>query len=346
MTFSVKVQPAGRLFQVQRDETLLAAAIRQGLSLPYGCKDGACGSCKSRLLEGRVIHGAHQLKALSTEEEAQGYLLTCCATPQTDCSIESRQVTALGQYPIIKMPMRVNRIDRPAPDVAVLTLQLPANQSFQYHAGQYIEILLRDGSRRSYSMATAPSRAQGQMELHIRHMPGGAFTDHVFSTMKEKEILRAEGPYGSFFLREESTAPIVLLASGTGFAPTKAILEHMADRGITRPTRLYWGCRTRADLYQNDWAMEAAERWSDWLSYIPVLSEALPQDHWTGRSGWVHQAVMADLPDLSGHEVYACGVPVMVESARRDFVQRCGLAPEHFYADAFTSAADRIPAMS
>jgi ferredoxin len=204
MTFSVKVQPAGRLFQVQRDETLLAAAIRQGLGLPYGCKDGACGSCKSRLLEGRVIHGAHQLKALSAEEEAQGYLLTCCATPQTDCSIESRQVTALGQYPIVKMPMRVNRIDRAAPDVAVLTLQLPANQSFQYHAGQYIEILLRDGSRRSYSMATAPSRAQGRMELHIRHMPGGLFTDHVFSAMKDKEILRAEGPYGSFFLREES----------------------------------------------------------------------------------------------------------------------------------------------
>ena len=343
MTFSVKVQPAGRLFQVQRDETLLAAAIRQGLGLPYGCKDGACGSCKSRLLEGRVIHGAHQLKALSAEEEAQGYLLTCCATPQTDCSIESRQVTALGQYPIVKMPMRVNRIDRAAPDVAVLTLQLPANQSFQYHAGQYIESPLRDGSRRSYSMATAPSRAQGRMELHIRHMPGGLFTDHVFSAMKDKEILRAEGPYGSFFLREESPLPIVLLASGTGFAPIKALLEHMADRGISRPTRLYWGCRSRADLYRHDWAMEAAARWP-WLTYIPVLSDARSDDGWTGRAGLVHQAVMADLPDLSGHEVYACGVPVMVESARRDLVQRCGLSPENFHADAFTSAADRSPA--
>ncbi len=341
MTFSVKVQPAERLFQVQRDETLLAAAIRQGIGLPYGCKDGACGSCKSRLLQGRVIHGAHQLKALSAEEESQGYLLTCCATPQTDCTIESRQVTALGQFPILKMPMRVSRLDRPAPDVAVLTLQLPANQAFQYHAGQYIEILLRDGSRRSYSMARAPSRSQGQMELHIRHMPGGKFTDHVFTAMKEKEILRAEGPFGSFFLREDTAAPIVLLASGTGFAPIKALLEHMDERGLgsQRPTRLYWGCRSRADLYQHDWALEASVRWP-WLSYIPVLSEPQAQDAWTGRTGLVHQAVMADLPDLSGHEVYACGAPVMVDSARRDFTRHCNLLEEHFYADAFTSAAD------
>lgn len=342
MTFTVTVQPSGHTFTVERDEAVLPAAIRQGVGLPYGCKDGACGSCKSRLKDGRVIHGAHQLKALSPAEEEAGYILTCCATPQTDLVIESREVVGAGQFPIKKMPCRVSSIDKPAPDVAVLKLQLPANDRLQYHAGQYVEFILRDGARRSYSMANAPhtQEAQPGIELHIRHMPGGRFTDHVFGAMKEKEILRMEGPFGSFFLREDSDKPIVLLASGTGFAPIKAILEHMEFKALARPTVLYWGCRSRADLYLDDWAQAAAAR-LPWLRYVPVLSEPKAEDGWSGRTGFVHQAVMADLPDLSGHQVYACGAPVMVESARRDFVAHCGLPDEEFYADAFTSEADK-----
>mgnify|MGYP003614836453 FL=1 len=339
MNFTVTVQPSGRQFEVARDEVMLPAAIRQGIGLPYGCKDGACGSCKSRLLEGRVIHGAHQLKALSAEEEAAGLILSCCATPQTDCIIESRQVTAADQFPVLKMPTRVMSIQRPAADVAVLKLQLPANQSFQYHAGQYVEFILRDGARRSYSMASAPELAQGVMELHIRHMPGGRFTDHVFGAMKEKEILRMEGPFGTFFLREDSARPVVMLASGTGFAPIKALIEHMEAKGLTRPTVLYWGARRAADLYLRDWAEAAAAR-LPWLRFVPVLSE--PEADWSGRTGFVHQAVMADLPDLSGHQVYACGAPVMVQSAQRDFVAACGLPEEEFFADAFTSEADKV----
>ncbi|MFN3415925.1 MAG: CDP-6-deoxy-delta-3,4-glucoseen reductase [Caldimonas sp.] len=342
MTFTVTVQPSGHTFTVERDEAVLPAAIRQGVGLPYGCKDGACGSCKSRLKDGRVIHGAHQLKALSPAEEEAGYILTCCATPQTDLVIESREVVGAGQFPIKKMPCRVSRIDKPAPDVAVLKLQLPANDRLQYHAGQYVEFILRDGARRSYSMANAPhtQEAQPGIELHIRHMPGGKFTDHVFGAMKEKEILRLEGPFGSFFLREDSDKPIVLLASGTGFAPIKAIVEHMEFKALTRPTVLYWGCRSRADLYLDDWAQAAAAR-LPWLRYVPVLSEPKAEDGWCGRTGLVHQAVMADLPDLSGHQVYACGAPIMVESARRDFVAHCGLPDDEFYADAFTSEADK-----
>ena len=339
MNFTVTVQPSGRQFEVARDEVMLPAAIRQGIGLPYGCKDGACGSCKSRLLEGRVIHGAHQLKALSAAEEEAGLILSCCATPQTDCVIESRQVTAADQFPVLKMPTRVMSIQRPAADVAVLKLQLPANQSFQYHAGQYVEFILRDGARRSYSMAGAPELAQGVMELHIRHMPGGRFTDHVFGAMKEKEILRMEGPFGTFFLREDSARPVVMLASGTGFAPIKALIEHMEAKGLTRPTVLYWGARRAADLYLRDWAEAAAAR-LPWLRFVPVLSE--PDADWSGRTGFVHQAVMADLPDLSGHQVYACGAPVMVQSAQRDFVAACGLPEEEFFADAFTSEADKV----
>ena len=343
MSINVTLIPSERTFTVERDEPILAAAIRQGIGLPYGCRDGACGSCKSRLMEGRVIHGAHQAKALSEAEEAAGYLLPCCATPQTDCVIEARSVTAEGQFPILKLPSRVLSIDKPTADVAIVKLQLPATQNLQYRAGQYVEFIMRDGARRSYSMANAPSRlgTPPAIELHIRHMPGGRFTDHVFGAMKEKEILRMEGPFGTFFLREDSTKPIVLLASGTGFAPIKALIEQMQDRDIQRPTVLYWGCRSRADLYLHEWTLEAAAKMPQ-LRYVPVLSEPQPQDSWTGRTGLVHQAVMADLPDLSQHQVYACGVPIMVESAQRDFVQRCGLPAEEFYADSFTSEADKV----
>jgi CDP-4-dehydro-6-deoxyglucose reductase len=344
MTFRVTIQPAGVSFDVARDEPILAAAIRAGVGLPYGCRDGACGSCKSKLLEGRVIHGAHQLKALSVAEEEAGYILTCCATPTTDCVVEARSVPGAGEFPVLKMPARVQRIERPAPDVAIVTLQLPANVAFKYHAGQYLEFILRDGARRSYSMANAPHTLQQNpaVELHIRHMPGGKFTDHVFGAMKEKEILRVEGPFGSFFLREDSAKPIVLLASGTGFAPIKAIVEHMKMKGIGRPATLYWGCRTKADLYLHEWALQAAAEMPN-LTYVPVLSEPRADDGWTGRTGFVHHAVMADLPDLSQHQVYACGAPVMVEAARRDFVERCGLPADEFYADSFTSEATSAP---
>lgn len=347
MSFTVTVQPSGRSFVVERDETLLNAAIRQGIGLPYGCKDGACSSCKCKLLEGRVIHGAHQLKALSVEEEDAGWTLTCCASAQTDVVIEARTVPGAGEFTVRKMPARVAKLERLAPDVMQMLLQLPANDTMQYHAGQYVEFILRDGARRSYSMANAPHHVpevlgtgQPGIELHLRHMPGGLFTDQVFGAMKERDILRIEGPFGSFFLRTETERPIVMLGSGTGLAPLKALIEHMEYKAVTRPTVLYWGARARADLYLHDWCEAAAAR-LPWLRYVPVLSEPTAADAWGGRTGFVHHAVMADLPDLSGHEVYACGAPIVVESAQRDFVAQCALPADAFFADSFVSEADR-----
>lgn len=343
MTFTITVEPSGRTFTAQPDEAMLAAGIRQGIGLPYGCKDGACGSCKCKLVSGSVVHGHHQPKALSADEEAAGYVLTCCGVAHSDVVLESRQVTEAGAFPIKKMPVRVSALERASHDVIVLRLQLPASDAFQYHAGQYVEFLLRDGDRRSYSMANAPhtQTAQPSLELHLRHMPGGKFTDHVFGAMKEKDILRIEGPYGSFFLREDSSKPMVLLASGTGFAPIKAIIEHMQFKGITRPATLYWGGRRPSDLYQSAW-IEAKLAEMPNLRYVPVISDALPEDAWTGRTGFVHQAVLQDLPDLSGHEVYACGAPIVVDSAKRDYVSKAGLPEEAFFADSFTSAADKV----
>jgi CDP-4-dehydro-6-deoxyglucose reductase, E3 len=342
MSFQVTIQPAGVSFEVPRDEPILPAAIRQGVGLPYGCRDGACGSCKSRLLEGRVIHGAHQLKALSVEEEEQGFILTCCATPQTDCVVEARSVPGAGQFPVLKLPSRVLSLEKVAPDVMVVKLQLPANQNLQYHAGQYVEFILQGGARRSYSMANAPHElgTPPAIELHIRHMPGGRFTDHVFSAMKERDILRMEGPFGSFFLREDSAKPMILLASGTGFAPIKALIDHLRMKGSNRPAVLYWGGRRPQDLYMDTWCRTQAGE-LPWLRYVPVVSDAQPEDAWTGRTGFVHRAVIEDFPDLSGHQVYACGAPVVVESAERDFSAVCGLPAEEFFADSFTSELDK-----
>ena len=342
MSFQISVQPSGRSFEALPGETMLAAAIRAGVGLPYGCKDGACGSCKCRKLEGTVVHGPHQAKALSEEEAAAGYVLTCCAIPHSDVVLESRNVTDESAFPIKKMPVRVAQLTKLSHDVMQVRLQLPATETFRYHAGQYVEFLLRDGSRRAYSMGNEPSTqlTSPGLELHIRHMPGGKFTDHVFGVMKEKEILRVEGPFGSFYLRDDSAAPIVLLASGTGFAPIKALVEQMYVNGITRPAVLYWGGRRPGDLYLHHWMLARVAEMPH-LTYIPVVSDALPEDGWTGRTGFVHQAVMDDFSDLSGHQVYACGAPIVVDSARDAYRAHRGLPEEEFYADAFTSEADK-----
>jgi CDP-4-dehydro-6-deoxyglucose reductase len=344
MTFQITVQPSGHQFTCEADETVLSAAIRAGIGLPYGCKNGACGSCKGKVLEGELSHKPHQQRALSDIEKAQGMSLFCCSKPVGDIVIEQRELSGFGDIPIRKMPCRIARIERPAPDVAIVSLQLPANERLQFRAGQFLEFILKDGRRRSYSMATPPSE-NNRVELHIRHMPGGAFTDHVFGAgatqMKLREIQRVEGPFGSFFLRDDSDKPIVFLASGTGFAPIKAIIERMAQQEVKRPAVLYWGGRRPQDLYMH----AKAEEWARTLpgfSYVPVVSDAKPEDNWQGRTGFVHRAVMEDLPDLSGHQVYACGAPIMVDSARKDFTRLNGLPAEEFYADAFTSEADLV----
>jgi CDP-4-dehydro-6-deoxyglucose reductase len=339
--FQVSIQPSGRSFSARADESLLAAAIRAGIALPYGCKDGACGSCKCQKLQGTVVHGPHQSKALSDQEEANGLVLTCCAVAHSDVILESRQVSAAGAFPVRKLPSRVVQMERLSPDVMRLRLQLPANDAFAYHAGQYVDFLLQGGLRRSYSMASAPQPGAGPtLELHLRHMPGGVFTDQVFNRMKEKDILRIEGPFGGFYLREDSK-PLVLLASGTGFAPVKAIIEQLQNLRDPRAAILYWGARRPQDLYLDDWVRAKLAEMPQ-LRYVPVVSDALPEDHWRGRTGFVHRAVLQDLPDLAGHQVYACGAPIVVDSARADYL-RHGLAADDFFADAFTSAADNAP---
>lgn len=342
MSHQVTLKTSGKQFTVDSEESILEAALRQGINLPYGCKNGACGSCKGKVLEGQLSHGQHSEGALSRAEETAGSILFCCAHPQSDLLIEAREVQGSGDIAIRKIPCRVNAITKPSSDVAILKLQLPAAERFQFLAGQYLEFLLKDGQRRAYSIANAPEQ-EGSLELHIRHLPGGLFTDFVFGVkdpaLKEKDILRFEGPLGSFFLREDSKKPIIFVAAGTGFAPIKSIIEQMQLKKIARPVHLYWGGRRPNDLYLPElcasWEKEIAN-----FKYIPVISDAQPEDQWQGRTGFVHKAVMQDHPDMKDLQVYACGAPIMVNSARADFSSQCHLPEEEFFADSFTSAAD------
>lgn len=337
MSFKVTLQPSGRPFTAQADTTLLQAALDAELLVPYGCRDGACGACKARVLEGQVDHGKTPFTTLPETERAQGMALMCCAHARSDLSIECRDVRSAHDIPVRKLPCRVQNLEKLAPDVMLLRLRLPPNEVFQFLPGQYVDFMLANGQRRSFSIANA-GNADNSLELHVRLIPGGQFTSHVFSAMKERDILRIEGPLGSFSLREDSTAPIVFLAGGTGFAPIKAIIEDLIAREIERPITLYWGARERSGLYLHDLAEGWARQRTD-FRYVPVISEQ-PPEGWPGRTGLVHHAAMQDIADMSGHQVYACGAPAMIESAKKDFSERCGLPLSSFYADAFTFSAN------
>lgn len=350
----IEVRPSGARFVAAPGQTILAAALQAGIVLPYGCRNGACGSCKGRVLSGRVRHDKHAAAALGAAESERGYALFCCAHALTDLVIEARVAEALDGLLPHRMPARIEQLSWAAPDVAILALKLPAGERLAYRAGQYVDFLLPSGLRRSYSIATAPGAA-GLLEFHIRHMPGGTFTDALFGrgepAIRERAVLRIEGPLGTFFLREDSDAPIILLAGGTGFAPIKAIAETIFAGQMNRDApggrrarrvALYWGARTRAGLYMD----ALAQRWrreQPNFEYVPVLSEPEAEDaklRWGGRTGLVHEAVMADFGDLSAFHVYACGAPAMVSAAQRDFVAYRALPATSFFSDAFVSSAD------
>ena len=329
MSYQVTIQPSGHQFTVAEGETLLAAALDAGFALPYGCRNGACGACKGKVASGVVDHGIHQAGALTDAEKAQGLALFCCATAKSDIAIEVKEVGAAKDIPVKTLPCRVERMEKLAEDVMAVWLKLPSNERLQFLPGQYLDFLLKDGTRRSFSMANAPESDE-LLELHIRHVPGGKFTDQVFSTMKAKDILRIHGPHGSFFLRD-SDKPAIFVAGGTGFAPIKSLLAHAFHHELDRQFVLYWGARDLARLYQpqvpSDWQQQHSN-----FTFIPVLDQA--EAGWGGRVGRVHEAVLADFADLSGYEVYACGAPPMVQAAKREFMVR-GLPEDAFYSDAF-----------
>ena len=333
----VRLEPSGRTFSVVPGETILEAALRNGIGLPYGCRNGACGACKGHLVSGELRYGNHQERAITDAEQAAGKALTCCTKPLSDVVFEVRELSGLKDLAIRTLPARVEKVEMPAPDVALLYLKLPASERLQFLAGQYIDILMKGGLRRSYSMANAPHDDQ-HLQLHVRRTPGGAFSKYVFEEMKERAIVRFEGPLGSFYLREDSDKPMVLVAGGTGFAPVKAVIEHAFHKGIDRQMVLYWGVRAAADLYLPQLPAQWQQEHSS-FTFIPVLSDPMPEDGWRGRTGLVHQAVLDDFASLAGYQVYACGAPAMTDVAKKTFIDERGLPEDEFYCDAFTYSA-------
>lgn len=334
MSFKVRLAPSGREFLVEAEETLLAAALRQGVVLPYGCRNGQCGTCVGWLEAGTVHYPSGKTEGL--KDQGSDACLTCQALPLSDLALRVREVARAAEIEVRVLPCRVERKEILNHDVIRLYLKLPEGQRLQFFAGQYLNFLLSDGRKRAFSIANAP-HDDALIELHLRHVPHGTFTDYVFEQMREKAILRIEAPLGTFFLREEGDRPLILVGGGTGFAPLKGMIEHAFHIGLGRPLHLYWGVRSRRDLY----LLDLPERWvreQAGFRYTPVLSE--PDSDWTGRCGFVHQAVMADYPDLSGFDLYLSGPPVMVHAGREGFLAQ-GASPERMFSDAFEYAADR-----
>jgi CDP-4-dehydro-6-deoxyglucose reductase len=331
MSFQTRTEPAGHAFTVEAGETLLAAALRQSVGLPYGCRNGTCGSCTARLVAGQVAYPSGMTAGLAGQPA--GSCLTCQAVPLTDIVLQVAEVKCIAELEVRILPCRVERKELLSPDVVRLYLKLPEGQRLHFLAGQYLEFILRDGRRRAFSIANAP-HDDATIELHIRHVPGGEFTDFVFSRLQERAILRIQGPLGTFTLREDSDRPLLLIGGGTGFAPLKGMIEHAFHQGIERPMHLYWGARTQRDLYLPELTL-GWERTHPNFSYTPVLSEPVPD--WTGRIGLVHAAVVADYPDLSGFDVYLSGPPAMVAAGRCAFAA-CGLGTDQLFSDAFEYA--------
>ena len=336
MGFKIVISPTGKSFEAEEGESILDAALRNGVSLSYGCRNAVCGACKGRLMSGEISYEDLEPAALSEAEKAAGMVLFCGAEPRSDVTIAVDEIASSQEIKVEQYPVRVVKLDKLAPDVMRVYLKLPDALRMQFLAGQYIDIILQDGRRRSFSLANAP-HDDALIELHIRYIDGGEFTDHVFRDMQEKEMLRIEGPLGGFYLRESSPRPIIFVAGGTGFAPIKGIIEHALAENIQRPMYLYWGARAEVDLYQNELPTEWADK--GLINYVPVLSDVNGTDQWQGRDGFVHQAVLDDFPDLSGYDVYAGGPPVMVSAARDAFATQ-GLAEENFFYDAFEFAKD------
>lgn len=335
MTHKITVQPSGHKFTAEDGELILDAALRHGLAFPYGCRSGLCGKCKAIVIEGEIQYDGFEPSDLDEEEIAARVAFMCQCMASSDMTINIHEIDSASELEIKRMPCKIQKMNKLADDVMQLFLKLPDTEDLQFLAGQYIDFILPDGRHRSFSIANAP-HDKNIIELHIRHIEGGEFTDMIFEKSHEKDVMRIEGPYGDFFLREDSARPVIFVATGTGFAPVKGIIEHTLEENIDREIHFFWGARTKDGLYMNRLVEEWADKNTN-LKYTPILSR--PDEDWQGVKGYVQDAVLDAYPDLSGYEVYACGLPEMVKTSYETFC-KAGLTQEHFFSDAFEYAVD------
>lgn len=340
----ITLLPARQIIEASCEQTILDAALNAGLNLPHSCKGGHCASCRARVVQGEVAYPGGPPLGLMPQEHAQGYTLLCQAhAASTTLTIEVHEIRPPTEMQVKSLPCRIERLEPLSSDVMGVFLRLPAVEEFAYLPGQYLDILLTQHRRRSFSIANAPGAAK-LLELHVRRVVGGEFTEQVFAALRTGALLRMEGPLGQFWFRAKSARPALMIGGGTGYAPLRAMLEGLFAAGDRRPLHLYWGVRARSDLYEHERLMDWTQQYEN-FRYTPVLSEPLPQDDWRGRTGFVHAAVVQDHPHLGAFDVYAAGPPALVEAIRHEYVER-GLPAEQLFFDSFDFAPDALAKLS
>jgi len=337
MSFNITLQPSGHEFEAKEGESLLDAGLNHGLSLPYGCRNGACGACKGRLISGEVNYGDRNTSCLSDDDKAAGTVLCCQAQPTGDVVVQVKEISSTAEIKPKIMPARVIKLEKLSHDVMQLELKLPESQRMQFLAGQYIEILLKGGKRRAFSIANAPHQ-DDVILLQIRHVPDGYFSGHVFDEMKENALIRIEGPFGGFYLQEESERPVILVGGGTGYAPLNGMLEHAHSLEMKNDFHLFCGVRAKRDVYMQTQTDSLTERMPK-LNVTTVLSDPEASDDWQGETGYVHEAVLKQFNDLSGFDIYMSGPPVMVNAAKEAFLKQ-GANEDQMYSDAFEFSSE------
>lgn len=314
-TFEVRITPHGRVLRVQAGQSILDAALDAGLNLPHSCKSGHCSSCRARLRKGRIRYPRGTPVGLSADQARAGDVLLCQARPLADLTVDVRLIAEVADVEIKTLPCRIERLVRLAPDVMQVFLRLPSVESLAFQCGQYLDVLLEEGGRRSFSIANPPHDAK-LIELHVRYVPGGGFTEWLFSEARPGALLHIEGPIGQFVYRPGST-PVILIAGGTGFAPLKSMLRHMLELGIERRIYFYWGARKAQDLYEEQLVLQWARTFPQ-LQFSAVLSEGGVQAG-DRQLGWVHEAVLERHSDLRPFDIYAAGPPALIEAIRASF---------------------------
>ncbi|MCW8935181.1 MAG: CDP-6-deoxy-delta-3,4-glucoseen reductase [Gammaproteobacteria bacterium] len=342
MSHKVTVHPSGHQFDVDEGESILDAAMRQNIDLPYGCRGGACGACAGFVIKGEVYYDEEPI-ALDDDMKTNHQALFCLGKTRQDLEISIDEIQGLAPLEIKQLGCHVSSKDRLCHDVIGLKIKLDNNERLQYHAGQYLEFILKDGKHRAFSIANAPHN-DDLLELHIRHVDGGLFTDFLFESMPENSSLQMQGPLGNFYLREDRHRPIIMVGGGTGFGPLKAMIEHIEHVGFDQPIYLFMGVRALRDLYMKDMANQWLKNNSN-LSFIPVLSEPMKEDDWLGESGFVHQAVANKFPELSAFDIYISGPPPMVNAAVELFIKQ-GASKDNMFSDAFEYSADAVQAIA
>lgn len=337
MSFKISLQPSGHEFDIKEDESILDASLNHGLSLPYGCRNGACGACAGQLISGQVDYAERNTSCLSDEDKSNGKVLCCQAHAVGDVVVNIKEISSSAEIKPKIMPARVSKLEKLSHDVMQLELKLPESQRMQFLAGQYIEVLLKGGKRRAFSIANAPHQ-DDVIVLQIRHVPGGYFSSHVFDEMKEKALLRIEGPFGAFYLDEDSQRPVIMIGGGTGYAPLNGMLEHAHSLELKNQFHLFCGVRAKRDIYMQQQAQALTSKMPN-LEYTEVLSDAESSDDWQGQTGFVHEAVLKQFDDLSDFDIYMSGPPPMVNAAKQAFLKQ-GAKQQQIFSDAFEYSAD------